>query len=109
MKRPRRVKVSWSWWEISWDPDRVTELGGEAGGGVSRADHSAIAVTKLPESRPYEQMTVLHEVLHAAWAATGLDDQTCDHEEVIVSTLAPVLLAVIRDNPDLIKYLTASE
>ena len=50
--------------------------------------------------------TLLHEVLHAAWSVNPpLDDE--DQEERVVAALAPWLLLALRDNPDLVAFLTA--
>jgi hypothetical protein len=50
--------------------------------------------------------TLLHELLHACWATTGLWAvfKTKD-EEAMVRALEPVLFQVLRDNPKLIKYI----
>lgn len=49
----------------------------------------------------------LHEVVHAAVGAARLHkDIIHDHEESVVDRLTPVLLAIIRDNPKLIEFLT---
>lgn len=55
--------------------------------------------------------TLLHETLHAVWAATGLPavEGANDEEEVIVASLSPLLLGVLRDNPRLVTFLTADE
>jgi Zn-dependent peptidase ImmA (M78 family) len=47
--------------------------------------------------------TLLHEVLHAVWHEYGLQDD--DREERIVHTLASGLIQVMRDNPQVIRYL----
>jgi hypothetical protein len=51
-----------------------------------------------------ERDTVLHEVLHCMSRIVGLirDD---DEEERIVAALTPLLLDVLRRNPDLVGYL----
>ncbi len=54
--------------------------------------------------------TLLHEVLHALWGESGLPaigSLTDGLEEVIVRTLTPGLLAALRDNPTLVRYLLA--
>ena len=54
---------------------------------------------------------LLHETLHALCdlvqkRALGFDDY--DEEEKMVATLAPALLSVLRDNPDMVAYLCSS-
>lgn len=52
--------------------------------------------------------TLLHEVLHTCTDIVGIDKEMTDEtEEKVVNRLAPVLLAVLRDNPRLVAYLTA--
>lgn len=49
--------------------------------------------------------TLLHEVLHACWDQTSLRCLDSAQEEAAVSSLAPLLLAVLRANPDLVDAL----
>ena len=46
--------------------------------------------------------TLLHELLHACADAAGLDE---DDEERTVNAIAPRLLSVLRDNPQLVRFL----
>ncbi len=52
-----------------------------------------------------ERDTVLHEVIHAIIRVHGLHRATYVEEERLVAGLTPVLLNVLRSNPDLTKYL----
>lgn len=59
----------------------------------------------------YEKEVLLHEAMHAMWGQTSLDrdypDGPPDSEgEKIIFTLAPRILALLRDNPELVKWLT---
>lgn len=49
---------------------------------------------------------VLHEILHAAWEAGGLQLLKQVTEEDAVDRFAYVMLGVLRSNPDLVTYLT---
>jgi predicted SprT family Zn-dependent metalloprotease len=55
--------------------------------------------------------TMLHEVLHVVFHQAGLaatvDNWTHDFEELMVTVLTPWLLSAIRDNPQLVAFLTA--
>jgi hypothetical protein len=58
---------------------------------------------------PYgvEAETLLHETLHAMWAQTNLQKRFTDkQQEAVVWALAPRLLSLLRDNPELVKWLT---
>lgn len=46
--------------------------------------------------------TLLHEVLHIVGHVTALD-----FEEDTILRMTPVLLTILRDNPALVKFLTA--
>jgi hypothetical protein len=54
--------------------------------------------------------TLLHESLHAMFSVVGLDNlieaSAPGLSEHIISTISPVMLAVIRDNPPLMRYLS---
>lgn len=53
---------------------------------------------------------LIHEILHGCYNVAGqpLDSMSSnDHDENAVRTLAPSLLMVLRDNPDLVAFLVA--
>ncbi len=52
--------------------------------------------------------SLLHETLHACWHQAQLNTQDAlqEHEEHVVTMLAPSLLDVLRRNPGLVRYLT---
>lgn len=52
----------------------------------------------------FTQETLMHEALHAAFFAARLNPQ---NEEEVVNSLSPVLLDLLRRNPDLLNYLLA--
>lgn len=71
--------------------------------------HSTIMVSSR-QSGASARDTLLHEVLHAIlWcsAAGRMLPLGDEDEERLVRLLTPWLLAVIRDNPELIDYLIA--
>jgi hypothetical protein len=55
--------------------------------------------------------TLLHEILHACWSTTQLNEENPkeweDAEEQVVGRLSGTLLATLQDNPKVLKYLTA--
>lgn len=56
--------------------------------------------------------TLLHEVLHAIIGTARIPPFSTDNghdEEAVVSMLAPLLLHTLRDNPDLVRTLLASD
>ena len=54
------------------------------------------------------QETCFHEVLHAAFAASGLSTPAgADEEERLVAALSPVLYGALRANKGLVSWLTS--
>lgn len=54
----------------------------------------------------YEQVVVLHEIMHACRASSHLNALDLnDAEESYINAVAPVLYAALHDNPDLLDYL----
>jgi hypothetical protein len=53
----------------------------------------------------YARATLLHEILHACIRSSDptLDDE---HEETVVAAITGPLLSMLRDNPDVLDYLT---
>lgn len=76
---------------------------------AGQADHKRLRILLDEEAAPaYVAEVLVHETLHAMMTVSGLLSEIgADEEERIVNRLAPVLLALIRDNPDLLAYLTA--
>ncbi|HXH58456.1 hypothetical protein [Iamia sp.] len=55
-----------------------------------------------------QRETLLHETIHAAWDQTALTAlEVQEQQEVVVTAFAPVLVAILRDNPKLVAYLTS--
>ena len=89
---------------------------------ASDATHSDLAgysnlseqLIALREDNPpdYQAETLLHEVLHQAFATVGLDidadakARVPEMEERVVRSLSGVLLHTLRSNPELVAYLT---
>lgn len=57
--------------------------------------------TPIPPTKGQE--IVLHELTHTCfYAVPGIDEDT---EEKVVTLIAPRLLQILQDNPDLVRYL----
>jgi hypothetical protein len=55
-----------------------------------------------------ERSTLLHELMHAAMAARGFQGRFAtpgEQEDFFIESVTPALLAILRDNPDLVKWL----
>ena len=76
---------------------------------VGQTDHCLNTITIDPALSPtMKRDTLLHEVLHAVFSATGVSrDLGSEKEEDAINRLTPTLLAVLRRNPELLAYLLA--
>lgn len=60
----------------------------------------------LPLTHPVKAIdSLLHEIGHAIWWCYGIQRE--DTEERIVSTTATAMTALFRDNPDLVRWISA--
>lgn len=69
--------------------------------------HAKELITIDPsQSEGMKRDTVLHEVLHACFFCVGLHNVVgFEDEEKIIASLSPMLLYVLRNNPDFVEYL----
>lgn len=73
-------------------------------------DETTTTITLTPDLGEHIRVeTLLHELLHALTAMTGLADELGDDDEKIVRRLSPALLDTLRRNPHLVSYLTTQE
>lgn len=101
MKAPDRLRVGPHVWRVR---RRALDADGELYG---RTEEQRLLITIAPGRAPsQERDTLLHELLHALWSHCALD-QDDDEQERIVRSLAPWLLAALRDNPQLVAFLLA--
>jgi hypothetical protein len=76
---------------------------------LGQTDVNRLSIVLDPEQPPsLKRATFLHELLHAAFSAAGPrpDSET---EETVTRLLEGPLLQTLRDNPDLVRYLTAPD
>ncbi len=52
--------------------------------------------------------TLLHETIHAIFHVANITTASPEEEERLVTSLSTQICAVVRQNPDLIKFLQAS-
>ncbi len=84
-----------------------------AGGRLAgHTDNLSLTISVRPGLAPgAEREVVVHELLHACVNVAGQPIESmrrkCGLEENAVSVIAPTLLGVIRENPPLLRYLTA--
>ena len=102
MSRPSKVFVSPHWVTVKVDPDLA-----------DRADVTGLCAEDKQEiiidgdlGPTVERETLLHELLHQIWHMTEMDRKFKDSdEEAVVWSLAPRILALLRDNESLVEWL----
>lgn len=111
--RPTSLKVGYMDFEIRYLEDEEWKKAGlpEGDGGECNGASAVISV-RLAENQHdiHVREILLHETLHACFYASGIsinDDLRIypDIEEGIIARVAPVLIAVMRDNPEFSKFL----
>jgi Zn-dependent peptidase ImmA (M78 family) len=104
-KIPARLRVGTVTYELDCSGGRITRAG------ITVSMHGVMSIdTDMPADQ--QRQTLLHEVLHAVFdngIATLLCDGKDDLDELIVQMLTEPLLAVLRDNPDLLVFLLGDE
>jgi len=93
VKRPERLRILGKRFSVQWVDD-LDGLNGQAD--CDGLEIKVVNTLKLET----EQDILLHEVLHAVEGQMGLDV-----EDTVIERLATGLLAVIKDNPGLLRYL----
>lgn len=54
-----------------------------------------------------EQVTVMHELMHHLWERTQLSNfLSSNTEELVLATLDSWIVQMLRDNPELVSFLT---
>ena len=98
-KYPRKIKIGPYNYVVELFPD------------ATHSDHGACVYNHqtifLSANQHAERAgdTLLHEVLHAIWDVAGFDVMPDLHEESIVRGMATMLSAVLKENPQLAKFI----
>lgn len=115
--RPLRIEICGAPFQVVWDPNKAGRLSEDDAGfwnlGITEVADQRITMRQGHSAPHRERTTMLHEVLHAVIRMTGqldrfVKDGTDDShpDERTVGPMAYALLAVLRDNPHLVAYLT---
>lgn len=110
--RPTKIFIDPFWFEITYDhtelavymlDERSIERG--AWGYCDHQKGRIFLDDSVPEDRV--KATLLHELLHAAWFAAGLDSMKEEMltEEIIVNALSLRISTMFENNPPLVDYL----
>lgn len=112
MNTPTHVRVGPYTYTVKVDAERIKELEKESDTdlyGITTHGHLEIVLQPDVADMVLRE-TLLHEILHAVLFNTGLSDRMTDKaEEHMVRALSPALFSLLRENPDLVRYLTGSD
>lgn len=117
VKIPTSIKVGTVTFTVSIDPDEWmrSEHKRRSSGDYGHTDQLRATIYLNPEQSPDTmRLTLWHEVLHALAEAVmgasdwrGMGKTHDDREETVIRAWESPTLTVLRDNPDLVGYLTA--
>lgn len=109
IRPPRRFTVLGQTFDVDLLPgDNVpgTWVPGQTGSCYYTLQRVALLAAQHPQQM---RDTYLHEMLHALFVNGGLQHlMQCD-DEAMVSILTPHLLAMLRDNPRVVEFLTQKD
>ncbi len=112
--RPTEVWIGPHRFEILYDEKQlalqtIDEGQPPAWGHISFKDGTIVLDPRRPESGT--RASLLHEVVHGVWQTVGLPSGNLDGytEEIIINSLSEILSMVLRMNPTLLDYMTASD
>ncbi len=106
MKLPRVIYIGPFVYEVQCSPISTLTLAAQQR--IGECSYEDLAIRLAHSLAPGQtRETLLHEAMHALSNMAGLDHELGDEaEEKVVRRLAPLLLALLRDNPKLVRFLT---
>lgn len=96
---PKKIKVGPYNYDIKKVPNLRSEKGEELHGYCRYAEVDILIDAGSPRQK--EKVIVMHESLHALFELAGIKSE---HEEGIVTALAPLLVEFYNENPKLMEY-----
>jgi hypothetical protein len=111
MPMPKTVRVGPYTYTVSQDVATLQAHEREKSGAFSGyTDHSKLLIVIGPDEAPDAQReTMWHEVKHAVHHLFHNSRDEASSDEDHIRKMAPMELAVLRDNPTLVAYLLASD
>jgi hypothetical protein len=101
-KKPTSYTIDGEKKTIEWDVS-LGRVGRFSLGGDERSGNLRIS---WGLTRRAERATLLHEMIHAAWKAAGLNRLYSDTtEETVICSIDGWILTILRDNPKLREFL----
>lgn len=107
MNRPDRIKVDRDEVVIKWDQRVKKTADGYPAGATYRSN--TVEIDKYGRSASKREW-LMHELLHKLWEAGGLGERyATTTEEYIITVLSGQLVDMLRDNPELVEFLTEGD
>ena len=103
MPLPEQIKVGGLTYRVITDGKEDVDI--VERGHAAETDHHQLLITFVTKyDGPRRAKSLLHEVLHCVTDVTDLDRAWGDKEENYVERMTNVLFAILKDNPDLLRY-----
>lgn len=112
---PTQIKVGPREYSVRWDDETYRRVSLDEGRELEgNSNHPREEMMLRPgRGANWTADTLLHETLHAVLNLHGVNldnvKEVADLEEYLVSVTSPLLLMVLRDNPDLLAFLLEPE
>jgi hypothetical protein len=104
VKLPKKIKIGCHDYNVGTVEGLVTlDEEPDTAWGLSVYASQSILLEK-DMTKSFKREVLLHEILHCVMLNAG-GHLGCEDEELVIRTIAPSLLAVLRENPELIEYL----
>lgn len=97
---PKKIKVGPFFFKIKYANLNDMNRGDSSGYTVFENRHIYI---EKSYDEDLQSEILLHEILHVIWWIAGIKER--DDEESIIRMESPLMLGVLRDNPDLVNFL----
>lgn len=118
MTIPSTIRIGSVAYRVTVDPDEWMryEHKVQSKGDYGHTQNLEATIYVNPAATPdVQRQTLWHEIMHGLCETTmgspnwrGLGEEKSDREEAVVRAFESPTLLVLRDNPDLVAYLTAA-
>lgn len=107
-KLPATLSIGAHAFTVDTSEDVRQRLEEDGSRGDTRSDRALIQIASTLAPTVQAEV-IVHEALHAAWAQTSLRLRfEHDQQEEIITALAPLVLGLVRSNPDLVAFLAST-
>ena len=105
---PDHIQVGPMCYSLAVNQAAINAINPELQGRTTHRNQSIVLAEGIGPDQ--EADTVLHELLHACLSVSGAANKVSDGlQEELVAAITPLLLDVLRRNPQLVAYLLSTE